>query len=136
MVENTGKLHLRGVTKDKPYVMCRYGDNGPYSPNNVYCGTHSDNVTDQYRYSDKIGWKLSDEQRSIIGSKGGLASSSKTKERLSHSEKEIKERFEQITHIDLTNYGWVGKVAKVWNVSHTQVRRYIEKYYDGEVYKR
>lgn len=31
--------------------------------------------------------------------------------------------------IDIMKFGWVGKVAKLWNVSHTQVKRWIENNY-------
>lgn len=44
--QDSGKLELRGNTKQKPYKMCRYGDEGPYSPSNTYCGTNRDNVMD------------------------------------------------------------------------------------------
>jgi hypothetical protein len=38
----------RGVGAGK-MVMARNGDKGPYSPNNVYCATHSQNILDQDR---------------------------------------------------------------------------------------
>jgi len=40
--EATGKLHLRGKKKGC-YQMCRFGDVGPYTPENVYCDTVSAN---------------------------------------------------------------------------------------------
>jgi hypothetical protein len=37
----------------------------------------------------------------------------------------------------LTKYGWVDKVSKLWNCSHTQVKRYMNKYLkEYEVYRR
>lgn len=33
--------------------------------------------------------------------------------------------------IDLSQLGWVGKVAKLWGVSHTKVRRIFDTYWTG-----
>ncbi len=41
----------------------------------------------------------------------------------------IKERRDLLLSVDLTKYGWVQKVSILWNVSHTQVKRWIKKYY-------
>lgn len=35
----------------------------------------------------------------------------------------------ETSNINLMSFGWVGKVAKLWNVSHAQVRRIIKKYF-------
>lgn len=47
--QESGKYALRGRERDK-YVMSRYGDEGPYSPDNVYITTQSENIKDYYRY--------------------------------------------------------------------------------------
>jgi hypothetical protein len=39
----TGHYHERGRGKGK-YVMCRYGDKGPYELGNIYCDTHKGNL--------------------------------------------------------------------------------------------
>ena len=49
---------------------------------------------------------------------------------------EIKERLELIKDIDLTKFGWVKKVSNKLGVSHSQVKRFIDKYYDGDFYRR
>lgn len=49
---------------------------------------------------------------------------------------EIKERFKLIEDIDLTKYGWVKKVSEKLGLTHTQVKRFIDKYYIGEIYRR
>lgn len=41
----------------------------------------------------------------------------------------IKERLELLNNVDLLKFGWVQKVSKLWNVSHSQVRRWIKIYY-------
>jgi len=48
---NTGHFQDRGVHNYK-YQMCRYDDNGPYEPSNVYCDTGKNNKLD----CDKQGW--------------------------------------------------------------------------------
>jgi Zn finger protein HypA/HybF involved in hydrogenase expression len=49
---------------------------------------------------------------------------------------EVEERLKKISHIDLGKFGWVQKVADALNLTHTQARRFIKKYYSGEVYTR
>ena len=51
-------------------------------------------------------------------------------------ENEINERLEKIKDIDLNKVGWVKKVSKVLELSHTQVKRFIKKYYMGKYYQR
>jgi hypothetical protein len=43
--QKSGKWHLRGSGQ---YMMCRYGDDGPYAVGNVYIGTATDNINDRY----------------------------------------------------------------------------------------
>lgn len=49
---------------------------------------------------------------------------------------EIKKRLNLIKDVDLTKFGWVKKVSDILNITHTQTRRFIEKYYIGEYYIR
>ena len=49
---------------------------------------------------------------------------------------EISKRLAKIADIDLTQFGWNAKVAKILGVSHTQARRFVDKYYPEKVYKR
>jgi 5-methylcytosine-specific restriction endonuclease McrA len=63
------------------------------------------------------------------------------KEVLNQNNKEkeclIEERRKSLEQVDLTKFGWNVKVSKIWNVSQTQVRRWIKKYYpDIEFYER
>ena len=48
----------------------------------------------------------------------------------------INERLEKIKDIDLMKFGWVTKVSKKLDITHTQVKRFIDKYYTGDVYRR
>jgi hypothetical protein len=54
--EDSGKLSLRGNTKEKPYVMCRYGDVGPYSYDNTRIDTRENNSkeTMKIRYQNHV----------------------------------------------------------------------------------
>ena len=49
---------------------------------------------------------------------------------------EVKDRLDMIDDIDLTKYGWVKKVSERLDLTHTQVKRFIDKHYTGEVYRR
>lgn len=46
MWQDSGKWELRG--RGKGYCMARYGDSGPYSPDNVYICTIGENFSDSY----------------------------------------------------------------------------------------
>lgn len=52
------------------------------------------------------------------------------------TEDEIKQRLKKIEDIDLMKYGWVKLVSERLGLTHTQVKRFIKKYYKGEYYKR
>lgn len=45
--QNSGHWEERGVGLDK-YQMCRYGDIGPYSKDNVYIAKQKDNLRHQF----------------------------------------------------------------------------------------
>lgn len=49
---------------------------------------------------------------------------------------EISNRLNLIKDIDINKFGWVKKVSERLNISHTQVKRFIDKYYNGECYRR
>jgi hypothetical protein len=52
------------------------------------------------------------------------------------SVQQISERLNLISPVDFSKFGWVERVAKILNVSHTQARRFVSKHYQGEVYTR
>lgn len=52
------------------------------------------------------------------------------------TEVEINGRLKSIKDIDLTKFGWVKKVSDRLGLTHTQVRRFIEKHYTGNYYRR
>lgn len=45
---------------------------------------------------------------------------------------EINNRLDKIKNIDLNKFGWVVKVSKILGITHTQTKRFINKYYMGD----
>jgi hypothetical protein len=81
----------------------------------------------------KANWsKLPIEKRKKIAKKMGLVYGGKNK----LTDDEIKNRLNKISDINLMKYGWVKKVSERLSITHTQVKRFIDKHYVGEVYKR
>jgi len=52
------------------------------------------------------------------------------------TEVEVKRRLELIKDVDLNKFGWVKKVSGILELTHTQVRRFIEANYIGSYYRR
>ncbi len=48
----------------------------------------------------------------------------------------IQKRLDDIKDIDLMSYGWVKRVSERLGITHTQVKRFIEKHYNGDYYSR
>ncbi len=52
-------------------------------------------------------------------------------------DKKIEDRLKTLKSINLNKFGWVRKVQDEWGVSHSQVKRWIKKYYpELEYYER
>lgn len=131
--KSTGKIAERG-RKSSEYCMCRIGDEGPYSPENVYCATNGQNAKDSYTNNKNQAFdKRTPEQMSAAGIKGGKIGGAIAKVR----GKELsEEHLDMIKDVDKTKFGWVAKASKILGVSHSQVKRLIDKYYTGEIYRR
>lgn len=118
---------------------------------NMKCGgeggwhhTHSDPelikrrreaVTKSFKEGRSKGWQLTKEQRATCGFYG-KTHTEKVRAKISEAAKLDKEVFEfrrkEYNKIP-KSWGWVGKLSKIWGVSHTQVRRYLEEHsYFGE----
>lgn len=54
-----------------------------------------------------------------------LLKQQKTRQYFQNLDNEFEKRKKDFENIDKT-WGWVGELSKLWGVSHTQVRRYIE----------
>ena len=126
---NTGKAHLRGNKKGQ-YMMCRIMDVGIYSPNTVYCATNNENIKDAYKYNKDRKKKsfLSNESKIKI-SKALKGKYTQDKNSNYLGNKEIERRKNIIDKYDLSKHGTISQLARLFNISHTQVRRFINKYY-------
>lgn len=147
--------NLPGTLPEGRVCLCHACHNGDCSnPRHLYWGTDKDNNLDQkengtyqnpfIRTINKYG----EEEALKIVRRNGRAGIKKfndnVKERkrrpaLNHrgfSEQEIQNRLQMIADVDLTTFGWVQKVADILGVTHTQARRFIKKYYTGNVYTR
>jgi ribosomal protein L20A (L18A) len=72
------------------------------------------------------------EQRKKIAKKMGKEFGGRNK----LSKEEIKERINKIKDINMNKIGWVSKVSKILGITHTQTKRFIDKYYRGDYYRR
>jgi len=78
-------------------------------------------------------WRLTAEQRSEIGKKSflGKTHSAESRKKIGDAqlldESIVSSRLEDYNQIE-KNWGWKSKLAKQWNVSHTQVNRFIKDY--------
>ncbi|AAX63608.1 PHG31p119nc [Aeromonas phage 31] len=121
--ENTGRINDRGRNKGQ-YVMCRNNDTGPYSPDNVYCGTHSDNLRDTYNAGNKIAFTAG-----FLGKSHSIES--KLKISINHantlSPDEIHRRIRLYNSLP-KGRGLITNFAKTIGVSHTQARRFIKQF--------
>lgn len=84
------------------------------------------------RHLQKIYHLVSVEKRKDIGAYMGknFGGSNRLKEDV------INYRLKILETIDMSKYGWVEKASKLLNITHTQVRRFVNKYYTGEYYRR
>lgn len=118
----TGKYHLRGRASDN-YCMCRKGDVGPYSLDNIYCATNAQNAKDAGANGRIISTGFT-----------GHNHSDETKIKISenHAHKlnadEISLRIDLYNSIDFTQRGALVKFANKLGISHTQARKFINKF--------
>jgi hypothetical protein len=129
--------HFLGTTiGGKSCYVCHACNNPKCSnPNHLYWGSPIDNVIDQkesgtwksgyQKLLDKYGLEKTQaflRKGAISGGKLGGGSNALSEEDLKKWDSEIKK-------IDIEKYGWVSKLSKAMNCSHTHVRRTIKKYF-------
>lgn len=82
------------------------------------------------------GWQHTDERRTELfsGEKNGFHGKTHTKEsrkKIGEAQKMdpelIERRIEEFNDIE-KKWGYIGKLARQWNISHTQVRRFMKQY--------
>lgn len=128
----------------KGYHLSRFNDLGDYTIDNCRFVFYKKNlnekkVSDKSRLASKMNIMKANanrtfKSRSKAGKIGGKISGGHNKLK----PEEIDHRLELIkkSGIDLKSYGWVSKVSKLLNCSHTQVKRFIDKHYKGDIYRR
>ena len=124
--------------------LCHACNNGKCAnPRHHYWGSPTDNVVDQWECGNrqsvweirvaKHGIEKASEMQRKAAKKGGLAGGGKNK--LTNAE--IQNRRRIILECEPEKYGWISRAAKVLEVSHTHVRRLVEKEMsDLKTYKR
>lgn len=132
------------IPSGKQILLCHACHNGKCSNVwHLYWGTQKDNYIDAIENGgkniyEKMIEKYSKEQLSQLaktyGSVGGKLSGIGNFNKL--SEKIINERLKLIENINFEKFGWVQKVADTLGVSHTQAARFVNKYYNGKIFKR
>ena len=132
------------IPTNRKIILCHACNNHKCSnPNHLYWGTYQDNHIDAvesgsyktiYEKSiDKYGRsefnKMLKEAGSLGGKKGG-GHNKLTEEDLDRYRKVFES-------IDTTKIGWVGKSAKLLGVSHSNIKRIVDKYFSEiEFYRR
>lgn len=129
---------------NKGYHLARYNDDGAYEIGNCRFIYYKENIAEK-KVSEKsrkasrkhllsINASRSKEEYIRIGKLGGKVGGGHNKLK----QKEIQKRIKEIesSEIDLQKYGWVSKVGKLLNVSHTQVRRFMKEHYNKPYFKR
>jgi len=139
-------VRAAGITPDdiapNKYHLARYGDKGVYEVGNCRFIHYTENIKEK-----KVSRKQSSAARTTIMDVNNVRSAKAASRKWNHkvnrtnvpiSRKEISRRLRLISEsgIDLTKYGWVVEVSCLLGLSHTQTRRFVNKYYDGKTYTR
>jgi hypothetical protein len=125
----------------KTGYLCHACHNGGCSNvKHLYWGTAKENTKDLYDdkpdHAKNIALlkkqKYGEDYFKKLGAKGKLGWKTNTPAS-KLTEHEVKRRLDLIAeaNIDLNAWGWVAKVADLWGMSHTQVRRFFESYWNG-----
>ena len=141
-------LEEAGITHEdignNGYHLARYNDEGAYEIGNCRFIFYKENIAEKKiseksrRASRKNALKslakMTKEDRSRYGKIGGKIGGGHNK----FSTEEIQERIKKIdeSEINLQKYGWVSKVGKLLNITHTQVRRFMKQHYNKPYFER
>lgn len=92
-----------------------------------------DAIRQSFKEGRSKGWNLSHDQRSRIGKKSfkGKTHSKEARKKIGNASR-LKDEIFKLRKSDYLKIekkrGHIGKLASMWNVSHTQVRRFIKDY--------
>lgn len=130
--------------KPKGYHLARYNDRGAYLWGNCRFIHYTRNIKEKAtskksREASRNNLKnfmktVSSKQKAEWGRKGGKSGGGHNK--LTYLEINHRLALIETSGINLAKYGWVSSVAKLLKISHTQVRRFIEKHHGGEYFRR
>lgn len=122
--KETGLYDKRGRKGDE-YCMCRKGDTGSYSLENIYCDTNTNNVI----YRNTLNRSPNFSFKGRRHSKEAIQKIAQANiDRSALSEDIISERKRIYKEIDFSKRGALTKYAKSINVTHTSARRFINQY--------
>ena len=119
-----------GLGKGNGYL-CHACHNAKCSnPYHHYFGTPSENVVDMYEDQPNMGKKIRDtllaknpnHYRDIAKNRTEVIPHNK------FTEEQVKERLDQISHLDPTKWGFRKEIAAVWGVSPQVAGRFYKKY--------
>ena len=122
------------TNKIKYQALCCHhcGNDGCSNPKHLYWGTQSENMADVDRHGrrpdiqaimlEKYGEKVYKEMKSEYGRKGGLKGGGHNK----LTPDIIEERLNDLKNE--AGWGRIKRLAEKWDVTHTQVRRFINKH--------
>ncbi len=128
--------HLKTTVGDYKIYVCHACYNAKCSnPRHLYWGTPSDNVLDtkesgrwksvHARVIEKHGVSKSSEIFKRAGRLGGLSGGGHN----ALNSSDLKLWQEAIESVDTTKFGFIGKIAKKMNCSHTHARRILNTYF-------
>lgn len=112
-------------------VLCHACHNGKCcNPKHLYWGTSSENLADSFNNGRKTIWqytveKYGEDKARKIAVKNGGSGKSPTPRYL--PKEVISERMQDLESIERSR-GYISKLAKKWQISHSSVRRFINNY--------
>jgi len=89
-------------------------------------------IRKSFKEGRSIGWNLTDEQRSKIGKSSfkGKKHSIESRKKIGDSQRLnpelVEQRIEDFNNIE-KKYGYISRLAKQWQISHTSVRRFLKQ---------
>lgn len=133
-------LKTKIPTRHNVYLCHACNNHKCSNPDHLYWGSQKDNMLDSKesgtwknfydRMTEKYGVEKTKKILSEAGKKGGKKGGGSNK----LTNDQIKIKLDLLKELDLSKYGWVSKASNILNLSHTQTRRFVDKYYN--TYKR
>lgn len=134
---NYGRVHLKERIIDNKIIdyKCRKcGNNGKWQGEKLSLQLeHKNGISNDNRLENlEFLCPNCHSQTSHYAGKNKNSYKEKIREKQNKVEKHkdfIEKRKKDLEKIDLTKFGWVGKVAKLWGIKHAHVRDWIKRYY-------